>query len=67
MEKEIYFILLAGGSGKRLWPFRNDSGSKQFLKIFKTEDGCESMLQRVYRQIRAAAPSASVIVAAGCT
>ena len=42
-------ILLSGGSGKRLWPLSNDIRSKQFIKIFKTADGYESMVQRVYR------------------
>ena len=32
-------ILLSGGSGKRLWPLSNDIRSKQFIKIFKKEDG----------------------------
>ncbi|MCI8834397.1 MAG: cupin domain-containing protein [Ruminococcus sp.] len=46
-------ILLSGGSGKRLWPLSNDIRSKQFIKIFRTEDGeYESMIQRIYRQIR---------------
>ena len=45
-------ILLSGGSGKRLWPLSNDIRSKQFIKIFKTVDGYESMVQRVYRQIK---------------
>lgn len=45
-------VLLSGGSGKRLWPLSNDVRSKQFIKIFKTQDGTyESMVQRVYRQI----------------
>ena len=45
-------ILLSGGSGKRLWPLSNEVRSKQFLKIFKREDGThESMVQRVYRMI----------------
>ena len=57
-------VLLSGGSGKRLWPLSNDIRSKQFIKIFKTEDGgYESMLQRVYRQIRQADPSAKVTIA----
>ena len=43
-------ILLSGGSGKRLWPLSNDIRSKQFIKIFKTADGYESMVQRVYHQ-----------------
>ena len=32
-------ILLSGGSGKRLWPLSNDIRSKQFIKIFKDENG----------------------------
>ena len=46
-------ILLSGGSGKRLWPLSNDIRSKQFIKLFKDDDGhYESMVQRVYRQIK---------------
>ena len=46
-------LLLSGGSGKRLWPLSNGIRSKQFIKIFKRSDGSyESMLQRVYRQLR---------------
>ena len=57
-------ILLSGGSGKRLWPLSNDIRSKQFIKIFKDDSGkYESMLQRVYRQIKAADANASVTVA----
>lgn len=60
------FILLSGGSGKRLWPLSNDVRSKQFLKILKNDVGeYESMVQRVYRQICAAAPEARVTVATG--
>lgn len=56
-------ILLSGGSGKRLWPLSNDIRSKQFIKIFKTEDGYRSMVQRVYGQIRKVDPSGSVTIA----
>lgn len=57
-------VLLSGGSGKRLWPLSNDSRSKQFIKIFKSEDGeYESMVQRVYRQIRAVDTDAEVTIA----
>jgi mannose-1-phosphate guanylyltransferase len=46
------FILLSGGSGKRLWPLSNDSRSKQFLKVLKNESAnYESMVQRVWRQL----------------
>lgn len=57
-------ILLSGGSGKRLWPLSNDIRSKQFIKIFKTEDGnYESMIQRVYRQVKKVDADATVTIA----
>ena len=57
-------ILLSGGSGKRLWPLSNDIRSKQFIKIFKNENGeYESMVQRMYRGIKAVAPDANVTIA----
>lgn len=61
-------ILLSGGSGKRLWPLSNDVRSKQFIKIFKKEDGSyESMVQRVYRQIKKVDQDASVTIATSKT
>lgn len=56
-------ILLSGGSGKRLWPLSNDIRSKQFIKIFETDNGFESMVQRVYRQITTVDPNATVTIA----
>ena len=57
-------ILLSGGSGKRLWPLSNDIRSKQFIKIFKTPNGeYESMVQRVYHQIKAVDKDANVTIA----
>lgn len=56
-------VLLSGGSGKRLWPLSNDIRSKQFIKIFKTEDGYESMVQRVYRQIKSIDSEAVITIA----
>ena len=61
-------ILLSGGSGKRLWPLSNEIRSKQFLKLFRTPDGeYESMVQRVYRQIKAVDTDASVVIATAKT
>lgn len=58
-------ILLSGGSGQRLWPLSNAVRSKQFIKIFRREDGAyESMVQRIYRQILQMDPHASVVIAA---
>lgn len=60
-------ILLSGGSGKRLWPLSNDIRSKQFIKIFKTTDGYESMVQRMYRLIRQTDPHAVITLATSKT
>lgn len=61
-------VLLSGGSGKRLWPLSNDIRSKQFIKIFKKEDGSyESMVQRVYRQIKSVDSDAVVTIATNKT
>lgn len=57
-------ILLSGGSGKRLWPLSNELRSKQFIKLFKNDNGeYESMVQRVYRQIHAVDDSANITIA----
>lgn len=57
-------VLLSGGSGKRLWPLSNDVRSKQFIRIFKDENGSyESMVQRVYRQIKEADENACITIA----
>ncbi len=57
-------ILLSGGSGKRLWPLSNDVRSKQFIRLFKEENGVyESMIQRVYRQIVSVDDSAKITIA----
>lgn len=57
-------VLLSGGSGKRLWPLSNDIRSKQFIKIFQIGEGkYESMVQRVYRQIKNVDSDAVVTIA----
>jgi len=59
----LNIILLSGGSGKRLWPLSNDVRSKQFIKLFKTEDGTyESMVQKMYSQIKAVDNDAVVTI-----
>lgn len=57
-------ILLSGGSGKRLWPLSNDSRSKQFLKVLRNQNQqLESMLQRVWSQLKSAGLDGSIYVA----
>ena len=61
-------ILLSGGSGKRLWPLSNDVRSKQFIKIFKDDNGqYESMVQRMYRQIKKIDSDATITIATSKT
>ncbi len=57
-------VFLSGGSGQRLWPLSNDVRSKQFIKIFKKDNGeYESMVQRIYGQIKAVDPDATITIA----
>lgn len=64
----MHIVLLSGGSGKRLWPLSNEVRSKQFIKLFRREDGSlESMLQRVHRQIRSVDRNATITIATSKT
>lgn len=67
-------ILLSGGSGKRLWPLSNSIRSKQFIKMFRRPEYAipkgikytgdyESMVQRIYRQLKTVDPNATVTIA----
>lgn len=57
-------ILLSGGSGQRLWPLSNSIRSKQFIKLFKDDNGSyKSMVQRVYHQIMEVDNEANITIA----
>lgn len=59
-------ILLSGCSGERLWPLSNEVRSKQFLQLLQNENKVhESMLQRIYRQLREAGIRERVSVVTG--
>ena len=61
-------VLLSGGSGQRMWPLSNSIRSKQFIKLFKNAEGeYESMVQRVYHQIKAVDANAEIMVATSKT
>jgi mannose-1-phosphate guanylyltransferase len=62
----MQIILLSGGSGKRLWPLSSNERPKQFLSILPSPSGDkESMVQRVYRQIRESGINDPITVATG--
>ncbi len=69
-EVDMNIILLSGGLGKRLWPLSNDVRSKQFIKFFRKDrmddsgDELQSMVQRIYGQIKTVDPDATVTIAA---
>ncbi|MBQ1880659.1 MAG: cupin domain-containing protein [Lachnospiraceae bacterium] len=64
----MHIILLSGGSGKRMWPLSNDIRSKQFIKLFKNGEGeYESMVQRVYRQIKTVDADTEITIATSKT
>lgn len=64
----MHYVLLSGGSGKRLWPLSNDARPKQYLKLVNREmnsmEQC-SMLQRVWEQLESTGIAKDTIITAG--
>ncbi|MBQ9989341.1 MAG: cupin domain-containing protein [Lachnospiraceae bacterium] len=64
----MYYVLLSGGSGKRLWPLSNEARPKQYLKLVNHESNSMercSMVQRVWQQMKEAGLSSGTIITAG--
>lgn len=63
----MYYVLLSGGSGKRLWPLSGDARPKQYLKLVNKEnnsmEAC-SMLQRVWEQLKEAGMAQNTVITA---
>jgi len=64
----MYYVLLSGGSGKRLWPLSNEARPKQYIKVVNKEtnsmERC-SMIQRVWDQLQEAGIASRTVIAAG--
>ncbi len=64
----MYYVLLSGGSGKRLWPLSSSARPKQYIKLVNKEnnsmDTC-SMLQRVWEQLEEAGMASNTVICAG--
>lgn len=64
----MYYVLLSGGAGKRLWPLSNEARPKQYMKVVTKEvnsmERC-SMLQRVWEQIQEAGMEGRTVITAG--
>jgi len=64
----MHIILLSGGAGTRLWPLSNSARSKQFLKLLTSPDGSlESIVQRLFRQLKNVGLNKSVLVSTNAT
>ena len=50
----MYYVLLSGGSGRRLWPLSNEARPKQYLKLVNKEDN--SMERREWQSILSLRP-----------
>ena len=64
----MYYVLLSGGSGKRLWPLSNEARPKQYIRLVKKENNAMeqcSMIQRVWEQLEDAGMEKKTIVTAG--
>lgn len=64
----MYYVLLSGGSGKRLWPLSNEARPKQYMKVVNKENNSMehcSMIQRVWEQLTDAGMAEHTIVTAG--
>lgn len=57
-------LLLSGGSGQRLWPLSNDYCSKQYIKVLSGDNGRQSMLQRVFSQLKKVGRSEDAVIIA---
>lgn len=64
----MYYALLSGGSGRRLWPLSNEVRPKQYIKLVNRETNAMercSMLQRVWDQLLEAGMAENTIITAG--
>ena len=56
-----YVLIVAGGSGKRLWPLSRQDMPKQLLKVV---DG-KSLLRIAYERLHGVVPDAQILVCTG--
>lgn len=61
MNKHNYVVIMAGGSGTRLWPVSRESKPKQFHRL--TSD--KSLLQETYERIKDLVPRENIYVSLG--
>ena len=59
----MQIVLLAGGSGKRLWPLSNSLRSKQFLNVDHfSDENSGTMVSMVFGQVTRACPDSDILI-----
>lgn len=59
----MQIVLLAGGSGKRLWPLSNSLRSKQFLNVDHfSDENSGTMVSMVFGQVKRACPDSDILI-----
>lgn len=56
--KNLYGLILAGGSGIRLWPISRDYYPKQFLKLI----GNQTLIQQTFSRLKKIIPSQNIYI-----
>lgn len=59
MKKDIYVVIMAGGSGTRFWPYSRSAKPKQFLDVVGTG---RSLLQMTYDRFTAYVNPSNIII-----
>ena len=54
-----FAVLMAGGSGTRLWPLSKEASPKQFIPV---EDNCPMLIQTIKRLCRVVQPGQCYII-----
>ena len=59
MNKHFYAVIMAGGSGTRLWPMSRQASPKQFQKLV----GEKTLIQATYERVKKVVPVGQIYVA----
>ena len=58
-SKNFYCIIMAGGTGRRFWPYSRKALPKQFLDFFGTG---QTLLQQTYERYKQILPAEIILI-----